>query len=104
MICIYGIIMCFTSSCTCGTVGPRLSKSPLSEPLVIRRLFRILKSQKIVWFSTNQEINEIPVWFLDLLGLIYHGTVKWKHNSRHDIVGHPCDWLTVMRKNIIVYS
>ena len=30
------------------TVGPRLSESPLSEPWVIRRLFRILKSQKIV--------------------------------------------------------
>ena len=30
------------------TVGPRLSKSPLSEPSVIRTLFRILKSQKTV--------------------------------------------------------
>ena len=29
-------------------VGPRLSESPLSEPSVIRTLFRILKSQKRV--------------------------------------------------------
>ena len=29
-------------------VGPRLSKSPLSEPSVIRTLIRILKSQKTV--------------------------------------------------------
>ena len=30
------------------TVEPRLSESPLSEPLVIRMLFQILKSQKTV--------------------------------------------------------
>ena len=31
-----------------STVGPQLSKSPLSEPSVIRTLFQILKSQKTV--------------------------------------------------------
>ena len=30
------------------TAGPRLSESPLSEPSVIRTLFRILKCQKTV--------------------------------------------------------
>ena len=36
-----------------ATVEPRLSKSPLSEPSVIRTLFRILKSQKTVRFSAK---------------------------------------------------
>ena len=26
-------------------------------------------------FLQNQVINEIPVWFLDFLGLLYHSTV-----------------------------
>ena len=37
-----------------STVEPRLSKSPLSKPLVIRMLFRILKSQKTILFPSNK--------------------------------------------------
>ena len=59
------------------TVGPRLSESPLSEPSVIRTLFRILKSQKTD-FLQNQVINEMPVSFIDLLGLLYHSTLDRK--------------------------
>ena len=38
-----------------STVGPRLSESPLSEPSVIRTLFRILKSFD---FQQNQVANK----------------------------------------------
>ena len=58
-----------------NTVGPRLSESSLSEPLFIRTLFWILKSFD---FQQNQVINGMPVWFLDLLGLLYHSTVDRK--------------------------
>ena len=37
----------------CNTVGLRLSKSPLSEPLIIRTPFRILKSHKTIQFSAK---------------------------------------------------
>ena len=62
------------------TVEPRLSESPLSKPSVIRMLFLILKSQKIIWFSAKPKliINKMSVWFLDLLGLLYHSTVGRK--------------------------
>ena len=40
-------IYVYTHTYIC-TVGPQLSESPLSEPSVIRTLFRILKSQKTV--------------------------------------------------------
>ena len=36
-----------------STVGPQLFKFPLSEPLVIRTLFWILKSQKTPWLSAK---------------------------------------------------
>ena len=29
-------------------------------------------------FLQNQVINKIPVWFLDLLDILYHSTVGWK--------------------------
>ena len=61
-----------------STVEPWLSESPLSEPSVIQMLFWTLKSEKTPWFLQNQVINEIPVWFLDLLGLVYHSTVGKK--------------------------
>ena len=41
-----------------ATVGARLSKSPLSEHLIIRTLFWILKSFD---FQQNQVRNGIPV-------------------------------------------
>ena len=52
--------------CTCiikyaSTVGPRLSESPLSEPSVIQTLFRILKYQEMIGFSTKPSNNEMPV-------------------------------------------
>ena len=53
-----------------NTVGPRLS-----EPSVIRTLFQTFKSIKRFDFLQNQVINEMPVWFLDLLGLLYPSTV-----------------------------
>ena len=80
-----------------GTVGP-----PLSKPSLIQTLFRILKSRKIVRFSANQVINEMPVWFLD-----FYTIVQWieKHIiSMCNIIGDPCNWLTIMYKNIITYS
>ena len=57
------------------TVGPRLSESPLSEPSVIWILFQILKSFD---FQQSHVINGMPVWYLDLLGLLYHSTVDRK--------------------------
>ena len=53
------------------TVEPWLPKYPLSKPLVIQTLFQILKFQKTISidFLQNQVINEMPMWFLDLLGL-----------------------------------
>ena len=56
-----------------GTVGPRLSK-----PLVIQTLFWILKSKACLDFLQNQVIIEMPVWFLDLLSLLYHSKVSRK--------------------------
>ena len=44
--------------CTISTVGPPLSESPLSEPLVIQTLFQILKSFD---FHHNQVINGMSV-------------------------------------------
>ena len=41
-------------------------------------LFRMLKYQEMIGFSANQVINEMPVWFLDLLSLLYHSTVGKK--------------------------
>ena len=40
----------------------------------------ILKSQKnnLIMYLQNQVINEMSVWFLDLLGLLYHSTVGRK--------------------------
>ena len=75
---------------------PRLFESSLSEPSVIRTPCRILKSQKMVWFSVIQVINEMPVWFLDIRH--YYITVQWieKYISRHDIIGCPHNWLTIM--------
>ena len=35
--------------CNCSIIGPQLSEFPLSEPSVIRTLFRILLSQKTIW-------------------------------------------------------
>ena len=52
------------------TVGPRLS-----EPSVIRTLFRSLKSFN---FQQNQVINGMPTWYLGLWGLLYHTTVDRK--------------------------
>ena len=49
------------NTCNSYTVEPRLSKSPLSEPSVIRTLFRVLKSQRRFDFLQNQVINEMPV-------------------------------------------
>ena len=43
------------------TAGPRLSESPLSEPLVIRTLFRILNPKGQLYFLQSQVINEMPV-------------------------------------------
>ena len=59
----------------CSTVEPRLSETPLSEPSIIRTLFRISKYQETIGFSA---INEMPVCFLDLLGLLYYSTVGRK--------------------------
>ena len=36
-----------------STVEPQLSESPLSEPSVIRTLFRILKYQEMIGFSAK---------------------------------------------------
>ena len=66
-----------------GTVGPLLSESPLSKPSVMWTLFCILKSQKTVWFSGNKWML---VWFLDLLGLLYHTTVGRKDTLAHAIL------------------
>ena len=61
-----------------ATVEPRLSEFLLSESSVIRKLFQILKSKRRFDYLQNQVINEMPVWFLDLLGLLYHSTVGKK--------------------------
>ena len=54
---LYKLDMIVTSKLPCMeniyTVEPRLSKPLLSETSVIRMLFQILKSQKIIWFSTK---------------------------------------------------
>ena len=63
-----------------GTVEPRLSESPLSEPSVFQKLFLILKYQKQFDFLQNEVINEKSVWFLNLLGLLYHSAVGIKAN------------------------
>ena len=75
----------------------------LSELSVIQILFWILKSFD---FQQNQITNGMPVWFLDLLGLLYHSTVQWieKHISMYSIIGHPRYTLSIMCINSIVYS
>ena len=45
----------------------------------------------------------MPMWFLDLLGLLYHSTMDKKHISMYDYIHHPRNWLIVKYKNIIVY-
>ena len=63
----------------------------------------ILKSQKnnLIMYLQNQVINEMSVWFLDLLGLLYHSTVGRKHINMYDIVGHPRNLLTVVCKTLL---
>ena len=60
------------------TVEPQLSVSPLFEPSVIQMLFRILKSQKTIWFSTKSSNKWNACVILDLLVLLYHSTVGRK--------------------------
>ena len=57
------------------TVEPWLSESPLSEPSVIQ-MYRNPKR----WFKflQNHVINGMLMWFLYLLGLLYHSTVDRK--------------------------
>ena len=73
--------MCYTVECltvqyseVC-TVEPRLSESPLYELSVIWMLFWILKSKKMPWFSAKPSNKWNAYMILDLLGLLYHGTV-----------------------------
>ena len=89
-----------------STVEPRLSKSPLSEPSVIRTLFQILKSQKTVRFSAKPSNKWNACVIFRLVRPNSYIIVQWveKHVSMCDIVGRPRNKLTVMCKNIIVYS
>ena len=50
-------------------IGPRLSESPLSEPLIIQKLFLILKSQKKIQFSgkSSNKWNTCVILRLDRL-------------------------------------
>ena len=57
-----------------STVGPWLSESLLSEHSIYPNAILNLKSHKTIWFSTEPS-NDMLVWFLDLLGLLYHSTV-----------------------------
>ena len=66
-----------------NTVGPSLSESPLSEsllsePLLSYHYFEFLNPKIWFYFLQNQTISDMPVWFLDLLGLLYHSTVGRK--------------------------
>ena len=60
---------------TVYTVGSQLSESPLSKHSVIWMLhISNFIIQKDIYFSTNQVINEMPLWFLDFISLLCHNT------------------------------
>ena len=60
------------------TAGPWLSESPLFEPSIILMLFLFWNPKTKFDFLQNQVINRMLVWFLDMLGLLYHSTVDRK--------------------------
>ena len=62
----------------CNTVEPWLSESPLSEPWLSEHYFKFENPKRRLDLLQNQVINETPIWFLELLGLLYHSTVGKK--------------------------